>query len=79
MYYSNYCNRDPFVHYRIRANVYKLLERGVDTKTATNHTPPQQLIDISSDSVMHKGIPIAIVRVGRKIPLTQYIPVVLEN
>ena len=38
-----------------------------DTKTATNHTPSQQLIDISSDSVTHKGIPIAIVRVRHKI------------
>ena len=27
--YSNYCNRNPFMHYRIRANVYKLLGRGV--------------------------------------------------
>jgi hypothetical protein len=27
--YSNYCNRDPFMHYRIRANVYVVLGRGV--------------------------------------------------
>ena len=27
--YSNYCNRDPFMHYRIRADVYMVLGRGV--------------------------------------------------
>jgi len=32
-----------------------------------NHTPPQQLIDIRSDFVMHKGIPIAIVGIRHKI------------
>ena len=42
-------------------------DKKVATKTATNHTPAQQLIDISSDSVIHKGIPIAIVRVRHKI------------
>ena len=26
---SNYCNRDPFMHYKNRANVYKALGRGV--------------------------------------------------
>jgi len=45
----------------------KNTDKKVDTKTATNHTPSQQLIDISSDSVIHKGIPTAIVRVRRKI------------
>ena len=28
MSYSTYCNRDPFRHYRIRANVYMVLGRG---------------------------------------------------
>jgi hypothetical protein len=27
--YSNYCNRDPFMHYKTRANVYMVLGRGV--------------------------------------------------
>ena len=26
---SNYCNRDPFLHYKTRANVYMVLGRGV--------------------------------------------------
>ena len=38
----------------------------VDIKTTTNHTPPQYHIDISSGFVMHKGIPIAIVRLRQK-------------
>jgi len=46
--YSNYSNRDPIMHYRIRANV---------------SCPPQQLIDNSSVSVMHKVISIVIVLV----------------
>jgi hypothetical protein len=29
MSYSNYCNRNPFIHYKIRANVYMVLGRGV--------------------------------------------------
>ena len=52
---SNYCNRDPFMHHKTRANIYMVLGRGVvggcfgiptpqirtkaDTKTTTNHTP----------------------------------------
>jgi len=47
-----------------------------DTKTATN--PPHQYhIDISTGFVMHKGIPIAIVRVRQKT-VRQYVLVVLE-
>ena len=26
---SNYCNRDPFLHYKTRVNVYMVLGRGV--------------------------------------------------
>jgi glycerol-3-phosphate acyltransferase PlsY len=26
---SNYCNKDPFLHYKIRVNVYMVLGRGV--------------------------------------------------
>jgi hypothetical protein len=25
---SNYCNRDPFLHYKTRANIYMVLGRG---------------------------------------------------
>jgi hypothetical protein len=28
-FFSNYCNRDPFLHYKTRANVYMVLGRGV--------------------------------------------------
>ena len=44
-----------------------MFRQKVVTKTATNHTPPQQRIDINSDFVMHKGIPIAIVRIRHEI------------
>jgi hypothetical protein len=72
------------MHYRIRADVSKLLGRGVvgscfGVHFFVNIRTKKQLIDISSDSVMHKGIPIAIVRVRRKILLAQYVLVVLEN
>jgi len=53
---------------RIRANVYKLLGRGVvGSCFGVCVCVSQQLIDISSDSVMHEGIPTAIVRVRLKI------------
>ena len=57
--------------YLLQYNIYNyssyMFRQKVVTKTATNHTPPQQRIDINSDFVMHKGIPIAIVRIRHEI------------
>jgi len=67
---SNYYNRDPFLHYKTRVNVYMVIGRGVVGSCfwcpllfvfgvgwgVSYH------IDIDSGFVIQKGIPIAIVR-----------------
>ena len=63
---SNYCNRDPFMHYKTRANVYMALGRGVWLVAVVVCAVVRILGGWGGGFVMHKAIPIAIFRLRHK-------------